>query len=283
MPAIAGAEEFALRIPAGSKLIFQVHYTPNGTATTDQSEAAVCVRRPGEGRQGSAHHGRVQLQVPDSAGRAGLRGDAADRRSSATRWCTRSRRTCTTAASRFKFTARYPDGSEEILLDVPRYDFNWQNIYLLKKPKLLPAGTVVDMEAHFDNSADNPLNPDPTQSVHWGDQTWDEMMLGSLTTSWADQDLRHADGTCRIRRRRRRGSNGEGTPPPQGPLAVLDMAPRGLLRNLAVVCALSTRLAESLQLFSATLCTHHGNLPCMHSASGCSKVVHFSSCHNPTR
>ena len=96
----------------------------------------------------------------------------------------------------FKFTAQYPDGKEEILLDVPRYDFNWQNIYLMKKPKLLPAGTVVHMEAHYDNSADNPLNPDPGQSVHWGDQTWDEMMLGSLTTAWADQDLRV--GTPRV-------------------------------------------------------------------------------------
>jgi hypothetical protein len=90
----------------------------------------------------------------------------------------------------FRFTARYPNGEQEILLDVPRYDFNWQLIYLLKKPKLLPAGTVVDMEAHFDNSADNPLNPDPAQTVYWGDQTWEEMMLGSLTVSDAQQDLR---------------------------------------------------------------------------------------------
>jgi len=90
----------------------------------------------------------------------------------------------------FRFTAHYPSGIDEILLDVPRYDFNWQNIYLLKEPKWLPAGTVINMEAHFDNSADNPLNPDPTQTVYWGDQTWDEMMLGSMTLSDADEDLR---------------------------------------------------------------------------------------------
>ncbi len=90
----------------------------------------------------------------------------------------------------FRFTAHYPDGKEEILLDVPRYDFNWQIMYLLKQPKLLPAGTVVKLEGHFDNSADNPLNPDPTQMVRWGDQTWDEMMLGSMTVSPANQDLR---------------------------------------------------------------------------------------------
>ena len=90
----------------------------------------------------------------------------------------------------FRFTAHYPDGKEEILLDVPRYDFNWQIVYLLKKPKFLPAGTVMKLEGHFDNSADNPLNPDPGQFVRWGDQTWDEMMLGSMTVSAANQDLR---------------------------------------------------------------------------------------------
>ena len=94
----------------------------------------------------------------------------------------------------FRFTAHYPDGNEEILLDVPRYDFNWQIVYLLKKPKLLPAGTVVKLDGHFDNSADNPLNPDPAAVRPWGDQTWDEMMLGSMTVSAANQDLCAAGG-----------------------------------------------------------------------------------------
>jgi hypothetical protein len=61
---------------------------------------------------------------------------------------------------------------------------------MLKQPKRLPAGTVVRIDGQFDNSADNPLNPDPTQTVHWGDQTWDEMMLGSMTISDAEEDLR---------------------------------------------------------------------------------------------
>ena len=158
-----------MRIPAGSKLIFQVHYTPNGTAHDRPERSGRRVRRPGEGGEGSAHRGGLQLPVPHSAGRAGLQG----RRSSCDiparhRCSTRSRRTCTTAASRSGSRPSYPDGSEEILLDVPRYDFNWQNIYLLKQPKRLPAGTVVDMEAHFDNSADNPLNPDPDADASTG-------------------------------------------------------------------------------------------------------------------
>ena len=57
----------------------------------------------------------------------------------------------------FRFTANYPDGSEEILLDVPRYDFNWQNVYMLAEPKRMPGGDRDPLEAHFDNSADNLL------------------------------------------------------------------------------------------------------------------------------
>ena len=71
----------------------------------------------------------------------------------------------------FRFTAKYPDGHEEILLDVPHYDFNWQNAYALAEPKRLPKGTVIMCRGIFDNSADNLNNPDPTKEVHWGDQT----------------------------------------------------------------------------------------------------------------
>ena len=77
-----------------------------------------------------------------------------------------------------KFTAHYPDGRDEILLSVPKYDFNWQTTYLLKSPKLLPAGTRLVFDMTWDNSAQNPANPDPTRTVPWGDQTWDEMNAG---------------------------------------------------------------------------------------------------------
>jgi peroxiredoxin len=195
MPAIAGPENYAVRIPAGSKLIFQVHYTPNGTATTDQSEAAVVFADPKKVEKevriiaGFNFRFLIPPGVPDYKVTQQLR-------------IPRDTLVYTITphmhyrGKSFKFTARFPDGSDEILLDVPRYDFNWQNVYLLRTPKRLPAGTVVDMEAHYDNSADNPLNPDPGQAVMWGDQTWDEMMLGSLTVSDANQDLR-ADTAAR--------------------------------------------------------------------------------------
>jgi hypothetical protein len=76
------------------------------------------------------------------------------------------------------YTALYPDGTSEVLLRVPKYDFNWQITYDLAKPKVLPKGTKVEVVAHFDNSPGNKYNPDPTKDVKWGDQTWEEMMIG---------------------------------------------------------------------------------------------------------
>ena len=81
-----------------------------------------------------------------------------------------------------KYTVIRPDGSEEVALWVPRYDFNWQLRYQLEEPIFMPAGTVLEAEFHYDNSANNRFNPDPTAEVHWGDQTWEEMMLGYYGT-----------------------------------------------------------------------------------------------------
>jgi hypothetical protein len=78
----------------------------------------------------------------------------------------------------FEFRAVYPSGDTEVLLRVPRYDFNWQPYYYLETPKPLPKGTRIECTAHFDNSANNPRNPDPTAAVRWGEQSWEEMMLG---------------------------------------------------------------------------------------------------------
>jgi hypothetical protein len=79
------------------------------------------------------------------------------------------------------FRAVYPDGRKEVLLSVPRYDFNWQYFYALKEPLKVPAGTKIECVAHFDNSAANPNNPDPNTEVRWGDQSWEEMMLGLVS------------------------------------------------------------------------------------------------------
>ena len=80
--------------------------------------------------------------------------------------------------SAFSYEAIYPDGKREMLLNVPRYDFNWQTSYELAEPKTLPPGTRVHCVAHWDNSENNLANPNPAATVNWGDQTFEEMMIG---------------------------------------------------------------------------------------------------------
>jgi len=80
----------------------------------------------------------------------------------------------------FKYELTTPDGKTETLLDIPHYDFNWQIHYQYAQPKFIPAGSKIRITAVFDNSADNPANPDPTKTVHWGQQTCDEMMIGYI-------------------------------------------------------------------------------------------------------
>jgi hypothetical protein len=78
----------------------------------------------------------------------------------------------------FKYTLTYPDGKSEVLLEVPHYDFNWQLSYILAEPRKIPAGSKIEAVAWYDNSANNKYNPDPTKTVTWGEQTFEEMMIG---------------------------------------------------------------------------------------------------------
>lgn len=80
----------------------------------------------------------------------------------------------------FTYTARFPDGRKEKLLSVSDYDFNWQTGYELTEPLFVPKGTRIDCVAHWDNSADNPNNPDPTRDVTFGNESFDEMMIGFI-------------------------------------------------------------------------------------------------------
>jgi hypothetical protein len=94
----------------------------------------------------------------------------------------------------FTYEARYPDGKTEALLDVPRYDFNWQTNYNLAEMKNFPAGARMFCVAHFDNSEENLANPDPTETVRWGDQTWEEMMIGFFDVAMPLTDEERASG-----------------------------------------------------------------------------------------
>ncbi len=87
-----------------------------------------------------------------------------------------------------EFRAFYPDGTEELLLSVPHYDFNWQTTYQLETPKVIPAGTKVVHRTWWDNSVTNPANPDPSRDVPWGEQSWDEMLFGTMSYRVLDKN-----------------------------------------------------------------------------------------------
>jgi len=173
-----GTASFA---PAGSKIVFQMHYTPNGRPQKDRSyigiefadESEVTYRASG----GAAMNGR--FEIPAGADNHEVRSSYEFEED---RLLLGMLPHMHLRGKAFRFIADYPDGKSEILLDVPRYDFNWQLRYDLTEPKLMPAGTTMRCIAHFDNSEENLTNPDPSQDVTWGDQTWEEMMLGFFTT-----------------------------------------------------------------------------------------------------
>ncbi len=95
------------------------------------------------------------------------------------------------------YELEYPDGTHETILDVPRYDFNWQSSYRFKEPKAVPAGTKLKFTGWWDNSANNPFNPDPTATVTWGEATHEEMMFGWLSYTNAAEDATAHQGFSR--------------------------------------------------------------------------------------
>jgi hypothetical protein len=163
-------------VKAGSTLVFQVHYTPNGTAVKDRSYIGLkFAPGPPEYRALTGHAINFALKIPPGA-------DNYEARAS---WVAKEDVRVTglmphmhLRGKAFQYTVVYPDGRQDMILRVPRYDFNWQLTYELADPLVLPKGSRIDCVAWYDNSANNKFNPDPTKEVRWGDQTWEEMMIG---------------------------------------------------------------------------------------------------------
>jgi peroxiredoxin/mono/diheme cytochrome c family protein len=164
-------------IPAGWQLVFQMHYTPNGSPQKDRSKVGI--------KFVDADTVKYRVATANAANGAFVipAGDP--------NYKVESERTYGTdvlmlslfphmhlRGKDFHYELVYPDGRKETILNMPRYDFNWQTSYVFTEPLELPKGTTLHCTAHFDNSADNPANPDPTKPVRWGDQTWEEMMIG---------------------------------------------------------------------------------------------------------
>jgi len=169
----------AIRIKAGSDIVLEMHYTTSGKAASDLTTVGLVFAKeppseaitvlpaintkfaipPGDPNYEVKSSWKVpsDMKLVNLLPHMHLRGKD------------------------FEFVAKYPTGEKEVLLRVPHYDFNWQHFYVLAEPKVLPAGTVIECTAHYDNSANNKFNPDPTKEIHWGDQSWDEMMAGFMT------------------------------------------------------------------------------------------------------
>ena len=163
-----------------SDIVMQMHYTTNGTETKDRTQVGIIyAKQPPTKVAGGGMALNARFLIP-----------AGDPNAEVKATTTLSRDITLTGMTphmhvRGKdmiYIAHYPDGTTETLLSVPRYDFNWQLSYQLKTPKVLPKGTQIEVIAHFDNSTQNKFNPDPTKDVRWGDQTWEEMMIGFFST-----------------------------------------------------------------------------------------------------
>jgi mono/diheme cytochrome c family protein len=194
MPALF-PEGTAKKVSAGSKLVFEVHYTPNGTEQTDRSSIGVIYakeppERPVETNilanlgllippETPNHKGELTYTFREDAlllsfmPHMHLRGISA------------------------KYVATYPNGRTETLLSVPDYDFNWQSVYRFAEPLPIPKGTRLKWIGHWDNSADNPRNPDAKKEVGWGLQTWDEMQNGWMTLVWKKKEKEVGKGNGR--------------------------------------------------------------------------------------
>lgn len=169
-------------VPAGSQLVFQMHYTPNGSPQQDRSSIGLMFAEPGSVRrqvETEAVETKMILIPPRTA----------DYQKKAEQYFRRDTLVLSLfphmhlRGKSFRYVAEYASGEKEILLDVPHYDFNWQQTYVFAEPKLLPAGTRVRCIAHYDNSAENIANPDPNRVVTFGEQTWDEMLIGFMETT----------------------------------------------------------------------------------------------------
>jgi len=163
-------------IPAGSDLIFQMHYTTNGKAATDRSRIGFqFAKEPPAERVVNTFVSNRNLRIPPGAADHAVQAQVTLQADSTLLALFPHMHV---RGKAFEYRATYPDGTTETLLNVPRYDFNWQLSYYLKEPKMLPKGTILECVARYDNSAKNPFNPDPSKEVYWGDQTWEEMLAG---------------------------------------------------------------------------------------------------------
>ena len=175
-------EGVARKIPAGADIVLQMHYTTIGQPVVDQTEIGVILAKapPAQVRQeGGGQIPNTQLVIPPHHPNFEV---TAQRMMDKDTYLTNVYPHMHVRGKDIQYKIIYPDGREEMVLSVPRYDFNWQTSYRLAEPKFMPKGSILKVTAHYDNSRGNRYNPDPSQEVRWGDQTWEEMLIGYYST-----------------------------------------------------------------------------------------------------
>jgi hypothetical protein len=173
------------KIPAGSKLIFQMHYSTFlgvNSEQRDRSQLGLVLAKNAPEREvrtkGIANH---YFKIP--AGAENHRATAC--------WTVPEDMHIVNfmphlhmRGASMQYKAFYPDGRSEVICNVPKYDFNWQIVYYTSKPLAIPKGTRIVVTTTWDNSAKNKFNPDPKKDIRWGDPTYEEMTIG-----WIDYTL----------------------------------------------------------------------------------------------
>jgi hypothetical protein len=179
-PGVVFGDGVARLLRANSDIVLQMHYTTNGVEASDATSVAlIFAKEPPRKMVTGGMALNIRLRIPPGAPNHEV-----------TATYTFADDTVLTSMTPhmhvrgkdMKYVAHYPDSTSETLLFVPKYDFDWQLTYQLAQPKPMPKGTRLEVIAHFDNSPANKFNPDPTKEVRWGDQTWEEMMIGFFGT-----------------------------------------------------------------------------------------------------
>ncbi|HEY2358333.1 MAG TPA: redoxin family protein, partial [Phenylobacterium sp.] len=178
-------------IPPGGAIGFQNHYTPYGKEVTEHTKIALYFYKDGDKPDIVMHNSQIvnnaielppydghhqevaYMDFPKDALLYSAFPHAHYRATSSDLWI------------------RYPDGKEKLLLTLPRYDFNWQGHYNFAEPIKIPAGSKLIAHYVYDNSKRNPHNPDPSKTVVWGDQSWEEMFFTRIRYRWMDESSAH--------------------------------------------------------------------------------------------
>src|SRR5687767_10464480 len=175
-------EGVARRIPAGADIVLQMHYTTIGQPVIDQTEIGVVLAKEPPTRLRAGGGGQipnVSFAIPPGAPNHEVIAKQTINRDT---YLSTMYPHMHVRGKAVSYTIVYPDGKEEVVLKIPKYDFNWQLNYRLAEPKFMPKGSTLLVKAHYDNSKNNPFNPDPSATVRWGDQTWEEMLIGYFGT-----------------------------------------------------------------------------------------------------